>query len=222
MKSAFRFRTLIAASLCVGLAACAGTPKQDLSASSGTSSPQMAGEQLVWSSSQERPAWTMSEPDTEGGYMYFVGVSGNMATENLARNDSMRDATNKVVNYMGTLAKDKFERARVSLGLASTVVDPTEGSRQFEKQLAANVARQLKAKEWYAERWMLPTGNAWKTFVLARMPKETVNESLQNTAEENIRKAQEDAKAAATQTAKKQAEDAAAFWKQMKDQGLID
>jgi hypothetical protein len=140
-------RAVIALSLTAALAACAG---QDLKKEpSGTTSPQVKGEQLVWSSTKERPAWTMSEPETQGNWMYFVGVSGNMATEQLARNDALRDSTGKVVAYLGTLAKDKFERARTSFGLSSTVVDPTEASRQFEKQLAANVARQLKPKGWY-------------------------------------------------------------------------
>jgi transcriptional regulator with AAA-type ATPase domain len=154
--------------------------------------------------------------------MYFVGVSGRLASEQLARDDAMRDSTNKVVSYLGTLAKDKFERARISFGLSSTVVDPTEASRRFEKQLAANVTRQFKAKEWYGERWVLETGTAWKMFVLARMPQENVNQALAQTAEENIKQAQEDAKWAATETAKQQAKDAAEFWQQMKEEGLVD
>lgn len=206
--------------LAAALAGCAGT--QDLKASSGVASPSVSGERLEWSSAPQRPAWTMSEPETEGGYMYFVGISGNLATEQLARNDALRDSTNKVVAYMGTLAKDKFERARTSFGLASTVVDPTEASREFERQLAANVAKQLKPKEWYGERWTLPTGTAWKYFVLARMPDGVVAESLSNTADDNIRRAQEQARASATEQAKQQAADAEKFWKQMKDQGLTD
>jgi len=211
-------RALLVLALGVGLAACASTP----TTAPSVASPQIQGEQMVWSSAPQRPAWTMSEPEGDGGYLFFVGLSGNLATEQLARNDALRDATNKVVAYLGTLAKDKFERARTSFGLASTAVDPTEASRQFEKQLAANVAKQLKASEWYEERWQLTTGSAWKVFLLAKMPKEVVNQSLENTAEENIAAAQEQAKKAATDVAKQQAEDAAAFWKKMKEDGLME
>ncbi len=217
------FRLIVLGAAAAALSACAASqPKTDLKASAGVASPQAMGEQMVWSSSKERPAWTMSEPDSEGGYMYFVGVSGDLATEQLARNDALRDATQKVVSYLGTMAKDKFERARTSFGLASSTVDPTEASRQFEKQLAANVAKNLKAKEWYEERWQRKDGTSWKAFVLARMPTQVVNEAAKRTAEENLQKAQEEAKRAATEQAKKQAEDAAAFWKQMKEQGLVE
>jgi hypothetical protein len=210
-----------AVGLALTLSACAG-PNKEMTASSGLTSPQAPGEKLLWSSAPGRPNWTMSEPETEKGFQYFVGLSGDYATENLARDDALRNATTRVVQYMGALAKDKFERARTSFGLASTVVDPTEAARQFEKQLSANVARQLKPKEWYIEQWQKPTGFGYKAFVLARMPTESVNESLKNTAEDNVRKAQEDAKKAATETAKKQAEDAADFWKKMKEQGLVE
>jgi len=218
------YRTMIFGALCVTLAACAGSePKNNVNMQPpGIKSPELKGEKLEWSSRAERPAWTMSEPDTEGEFMYFVGISGNTATEVLSRDDALRNSTSNVVKYLGTLAKDKFERARTSFGLSSGVVDPSEGARQFEKQLAANVAKQLKAKEWYSERWTLPTGSAWKTFVLARIPRSSVNDTLSRTAEENIDKAKNEAKAAATEAAKKQAEDAAEFWEKMKEQGLVD
>lgn len=214
-------RHLAAAVALLALGACAGTEKP-VGAPSGVVSPEVQGEKLLWSSMPSRPTWVGVEPDPDSEFLYFVGLSGDFATENLARDDAVRNANLRVVQYMGALAKDKFERARTSFGLASTVVDPTEAARQFEKQLSANVARQLKPKEWYEERWQKPTGNAWKAFLLARMPKQALNENMRNTAEDNIRKAQEDAKQAATDVAKKQAEDAAKFWQQMKDQGVTE
>lgn len=221
MRTPSPWLPIAAAGLALGLSACSG-PNKEMNAPSGLTSPQVPGERLLWSSAPSRPNWSMSEPEPEKGFQYFVGLSGDYATENLARDDALRNATTRVVQYMGALAKDKFERARTSFGLSSTVIDPTEASREFEKQLAANVARQLKPKEWYVEQWQKPTGYAWKAFLLARMPTEAVNDSLKNTAEDNIRKAQEDAKRAATEVAKKQAEDAADFWKKMKEQGLVE
>lgn len=218
-----RLRTVLVAAFGLALFACAGPKKGTVGEQAPPSaSPQAPNERLLWSSLPHRPAWTLSEPEPESGFHFFVGISGDYATENLARDDALRSATTRAVQYMGTLAKDRFERARTSFGLSSTVVDPTEASRQFERQLSAAAAKQLKPKEWYLEQWQKPTGYSFRAFLLARMPKAPVDESLRTTADDNLRKAQDDARAAATQTAKRQAEDAAEFWQKMKDQGFTE
>lgn len=172
---------------------------------------------------QQRPEWVMNEPEVEGNDLYFVGISAVHATEKNARNDARRDATNSVVQYLGTLAKTKYEQATVSYGLSSQVVDPTTASRQFEKQVAANVATRMKTTKWYMERETDSIGKkGYKYFTLAKIPKDSLNEAFQNTAEQNMKDAQERAAKAATAQAKKQAEDQAKFWTDMKQQGVVE
>lgn len=184
--------------------------------------PPGVDEKLIWSSESKRPGWTLEEPETAGGIMAFVGLSGSYATEQQGREDAKRNAVNSVVNYTGTLVKDKFERARVTFGLDSTVMDPTTSARAFEKQLAVNVARQVKAKKWYIERWQTPTGIAHRVFVLAQVPQSVVDESLKTTARDMARRAEQQAKEAGDEIAKRQAEKAAEFWRQMQEQGLVE
>ncbi len=184
--------------------------------------PTGVDEQLIWSSAPQRPGWTMEEPDTINGRMSFVGLSGSMATEKAAREDARRNAVNGVVAYMGTLAKDKFERARVSFGLESTVVDPTSSSRAFEKQLAVNIANRVKPKKWYAEKWQTLTGIGYRVFVLAHVPMDSMDESYKSMARDMAKNAENNAKQAADNIAKAQAEKAADFWKQMQSQGLVE
>lgn len=184
--------------------------------------PEGVDEKLIWSSESKRPGWTLEEPSTQKGIMNFVGLSGNYATEQQGREDAKRNAISSVVSYTGTLVKDKFERARVSFGLDSSVVDPTTSARAFEKQLAVNIARQVKPKKWYIERWQTPTGIAHRVFVWAEVPQAAVDETLKGTARDMARKAEQQAKEAGDEIAKRQAEKAAEFWKQMQEQGLVE
>ncbi len=184
--------------------------------------PEGVDEKLIWSSEPKRPGWTLKEPETANGLMSFVGLSGSYATEKQGREDAKRNAISIVVSYTGTLAKDKFKRAVVSFGLDSSVVDPTISAITFEKQLAVNIARRVKAKEWYIEKWQTPTGIAYRVFVWAQVPQDTIDDTLKGTARDMARKAEQQAKEAADEIAKRQAEKAAEFWKQMQEQGLLE
>jgi hypothetical protein len=187
-----------------------------------TAPPPDPIEQLIWSSAPQRPAWTMEEPTTEDGKLWFVGLSGKYATEQLAREDARRNATGSVVKYMGTLVKDKFERARVSFGLESDVIDPTASIREYEKQLSVNMANRVKMKTWYQEKWQTPTGTANVAFVLAQVPLEALDETYKQTARNMAKDAERKAKEAGDAVAKQQAEKAADFWKQMQEQGVAE
>ncbi len=199
---------------------CAGTPAPTASVQPPTT-PQ-SSEQLLYSSSPERPGWTMEEPDTVNGVMTFVGVSNRYATEKGSREDARRNATSGVVKYMGILVKDKFEQASVNYGLDSSVIDPTTSARQFEKQLAVNMARKVKVKKWYMEKWQTPTGIGYQTFAMTNVPMQAIDESFKATAKDMQKKAEQKAKEEADVIAKKQTEKAAEFWKQMQDQGLVE
>jgi len=187
--------------------------------------PQVADdihEKLIYSTAPERPAWTMEEPDTVDGVMTFIGTSKRHAAEQSAREDARRNTIEAVVKYMGTLAKDKFEAARVTYGLESSVIDATESAREFQKQLSTNMATNVKFKSWYGEKWQTPTGIGWQYFAKALVPQEAVDGTFKKSAADQARKAEQQAKEAADAIAKQQAEKAVDFWKQMQEQGLTE
>lgn len=184
--------------------------------------PQDPQEKLIWSSATERPAWIYNEPATEKGLMYFVGLSNKYATEKLAREDARRNATESVVKYMGTLVKNKFERVSTDFGLAGDVVNPTMSAKEFEKQLAVNMASRVKVKQWYIEKWKAPTGVGIQAFLLAQVPQKSVEGAYKETAKKMERKAQQKVKEANDEVAKAQAVKAVDFWKQMQEQGIIE
>ncbi|PLY12630.1 MAG: hypothetical protein C0624_00535 [Desulfuromonas sp.] len=210
-------RKLHGITLLLGLALLAGC------ASSGVNAPTPGQEALIWSSEAQRPGWTMMEPEgVEDGLLTFVGTSLRHATEQGAREDARRNVTSAVVKYMGTLVKDKFEKASVSYGLDSSVIDPTSSARQFEKQLATNLDGQVKPKNWYAEKWQTPTGIGYQYFVEAKVPANALGDEFKKLAKQQARDAEKKAKEAADATAKAQAEKASEFWKKMQEENLVE
>ena len=170
----------------------------------------------------ERPDWVYNEPSEEAGTLSFVGMSNVHASEQNARKDARRDAINNVVQYLGTMAKTKFEQVTQSYGLSSQIVDPTTAAQQFEKQMSANLAREMKTKTWHPEREKKSGVWGYKYFVLAQIPKSSIDNSFRKSLDQNIKKQQEEAEKAATQKAKEQSENAIDMFRKMKKEGLME
>ncbi|MDF1579451.1 MAG: hypothetical protein P1P74_01590 [Desulfuromonadales bacterium] len=195
----------------------------------GTVQPEMKAamdtEELIQTSQPQRPVWTMSIPDAEGGKMFFVGTSDRYKTEASARESAGRGVTEEVVKYMGTLVKKKFEEAKVSYGQESDAIDPTAAAREFTKQLATNMAKRVKVKEYYFEKYRNPTGSYFQYFALGYVPTEEIDLAYKDTVKNMAReanKAAQKAKEENDEFAKRQAEKQAAFFKDMQEQGLIE
>ena len=170
----------------------------------------------------ERPDWVYNEPSEDDGILSFVGMSAVHASEQNARNDARRNATNNVVQYLGTMAKTKFEQVTQSYGLSSQIVDPTTAAQQFEKQMSANLAREMKTKTWHPEREKKSGVWGYKYCVLAEIPKASIENSFRKSLDQNIKKQQEEAEKAATQKAKEQSENAIDMFRKMKKEGLME
>ncbi len=126
------------------------------------------------------------------------------------------------MTFIGTLAKNKYEKALTTFGLSSTVVNPTESLRNYEKHFTSNVARQIKPIEWYIEKWRTKTGIAYRTYVMCGIPVEAINESFKENADVNMKEAEKKAKETADEVAKQQTQKAIEFWKSMKESGVLE
>jgi len=180
------------------------------------------GEKLLWASQPKQPEWIYKEPPQEKGYLTFVGLSKDHATQQESRKDALRNAQNKVVEYIGTLAKSKFEKISSSYSVSSKIIDPTNATRDYEKYFAANFASQVKEKEAYVEKWLISEVIAWRSFLLTKVPEAVINKSLQNFAKENANKAQAMAKEAETGAAREQAQMSNDFFKEMGAKPLLE
>jgi hypothetical protein len=170
----------------------------------------------------QRPAWTMNVPEVEGSDLYFVGISAVYASEQDARDNAMVNATKRVIEYIGTEAKSKFERARVSHGLASDAIDPVGATRDFQRQVSENATSQVKPSKFYLEKEQTPTGSGYKYFVLAKVPKAALNDAFANVLQGEKDKATQAALDARDEKARTQAQKAADMWADMEAQGVID
>ena len=171
---------------------------------------------------EERPDWIYNDVSNEDGQLSFVGLSNVHLSEKNARNDARRDATNNVMQYLGTMATFKFEELSVSYGLSSEIVDPTESSQKFQKQIADNVARRLKTKKWHMEREKIKGELGYKYFVLAVIPNSVIENSFKKSLDKNIEEQQKELKSAATEKAKTQAEQAIEMFRKAKKEGLMN
>lgn len=171
---------------CFVFSGCATTPK-------GRVSPveKPIEEKLIWSSQDRRPEWSINEPYSEGEFLLFVGLSDKLETEKEAREDAQQAAINNVVKYIGVDVKDKFQKIQTSYGLSTDIIDPAVATRRLEEHLSAAVARKVKAREWYIERWKWKyrthSQYCYSVFVLCQVPKEEPDKVIQ----EQIKRQQE-------------------------------
>ncbi len=186
-----------------------------------TKESEIGGEKLLWSSQPDRPDWIYKEPALKDGYLAFVGLSGDYATEKLSRDDAMRNFRLRIVEYLGTMAKSKFEEVSTSFGLASNVIDPTDATRSYQKFLSANITREVKENEVYVEKWNTPTGIAYRSFILTKVRRSVIEDLMKNFAKDNIEKAKEAARNAADEMARDQAQKAKEFWEEMESGTLM-
>lgn len=172
---AFRIALFAFFTLFIG---CATVPKEKIPVA-----PKPVQEKLIWCSQEKRPEWLENEPYKEEENLLFIGISDRLATEKEARDNALRAATSRIVGFIGTDVKDKFERLQTSYGLSTDIIDPTIATRRFEEQFSEAVARRVKAKEWYIEKYEVkykrqPPGTYYLVYVLAFVPETEINREI--------------------------------------------
>ena len=183
--------------------------------------PVTPGEKLIWTTHDKRPGWTVSEPETIEGELAFVGLSSKHAMENEARKDAMRDATDSIVKYIGTLAQEKFQKLQTSFGLSDSIMNPSEATRNFQEQLSAAFASKVKAKEWYIEKWLDDLKQTYyKVYVLAKVPKESIDQAYKDMADSQLDSLRKKRDEETEEKAKNQFENAMKAFEQAKEQGF--
>jgi hypothetical protein len=164
--------------LFISLTGCATAPKEKISVA-----PQPVEEKIIWCQPEKRPDWLEKEPYKEKENLLFIGISDKLATEKDARDNALRAAISRVVGFIGIDVKDKFERLQTSYGLSTDIIDPAIATRRFEEQFSEAVARRVKAKEWYIEKYEVkykrqPPGTYYLVYVLAFVPEAEINREI--------------------------------------------
>ena len=172
---------------------------------------------------KERPDWIYDEEAAEGNdQVTVVGVSKYHSTERSARKYARRQASNEICAYMGTIVKNKFEEILLSSGLESEILDETNAANETTKQLCTNMVRRLKSKKWHMEQKIINGKVGIQYYVLAAVPMSEIDKAYKKAAGKNIKNQQKEAENAASEKAKKQAEQAIELFKKAKKEGLYN
>lgn len=149
-----------------------------LAGCSSTMAPPKHGEELVWSSADGRPAWTVNPPriwpeDEDVEYVHVVGQSDPYRSERSARESAMQAAFTEAARQIGMSARQEVERRRTSAGSPDSdgTLDTEVEVETVTRQLAHHYISRLEAEQWYVERWKERDGDSvWHAWVKARMP----------------------------------------------------
>ena len=181
---------------------------------SGCSTPPEIGHPNVLNQSEiPAPDWINTVPEAAQGFATFVGRSSATASERLAMDQARQDVIQQAVEYLGGFAERDFEQRRTSMGLESSVLDPTAAARDLRDYVAQNFVSQILTKATYWEYRRTPGGDAYFGYVLIPFP---INQSMTSFAEQQITAAQQRVRDAQTDEAKKPAQDALEFWETTK------
>ncbi len=171
---------------------------------------------------KERPDWIYNEEASEeNNQVTVVGVSKYHSTERSARKYARRQATNEICAYMGTAVKNRFEELLLSAGMDSDLLDESNAGSETTKQLCTNLVRRLKTKKWHMEQKIINGKVGFQYYVLAAVPNSEIDNAFKKSVSKNIKNQQREAENAATEKAKKQAEQAIELLKRAKKEGLM-
>ncbi len=130
-------------------------------------------------STSQPPVWVINNPEFDGKFRYFVGLSEErVASEKDARNEAYANAVNKIVKYTGIDVKiiDEYV-SEVLSQKSSKVIDPTVSSKEQVIQRAEALLRTIKEKQYYTETFQNPSDDdrsLYKVSVLVSIEKNEI------------------------------------------------
>lgn len=106
--------------------------------------------------------WTHEIPERAGG-QFFVGISPEVATEDIARDIAMRHARQQAIKYLGTTIS-------TSSTSEANMFDGYTKDERVVSESAQGIAKLIKGRRYKTERIETTKGWKWKVKVLAWFP----------------------------------------------------
>jgi|JI10StandDraft_1071094.scaffolds.fasta_scaffold49504_3 hypothetical protein len=179
------------------------------------------GEKLMFRSHDTAPAWRFKEVESDDKFHYFTGLSAKVATEKLGREDALNNNIQNVVKYYGVAFKEKLESIMTSYKLDSEIVDPTNVQRKFSSQVTDGLAKRVKPKEWYVERWQNNLNENWfQVYLFATVPVKYVKDAYDDQMDKAIDDFKKKRDRANEVKAKRQYQNAMDAFKKAKEDGF--
>ncbi len=145
------------------------------------------------------PEWTVRPMkfDTKEAKA-FCGVSHNVSSEALARDNALENARKQIVDAMGTYGKHVIDQVISAVGTAGSVLDPALIGDDANKLVSEGMVK-TRAKEFHIEKWARtkPGGEIdfyYKAYVLVlwnnKDAEEAVAESIRRQSEAKVSQAE--------------------------------
>lgn len=137
--------------------------------------PAPIGDELVWTSDDERPGWTvdMPEPD-DGKSLVFVGQSLYHSTERSARTNAEVDASSKAATYLAHQLNRNYNQITSGSALEDETQNNSVEIYETVELTADQVLAKMETEDTYIEMWRRGTGTFWKIYVKTRLPKSRI------------------------------------------------
>lgn len=193
---------------------CSSTPGRPDAAPS-------ADDEMISKSHEDQPEWLYTEPESDSEYHYFTGMSAKMATEKNGREDALNNALQNVVKYLGSAYEERLQKISTSYGLSSEIIDPTEASRNFQENTTKGLAKKVKAKSYYIEKWKTSADEAYYLVrLLTKVPRSAVDEAFDDTIDSELERLKSERDKINDQKARAQFEKAMDAFKKAKEEGF--
>lgn len=134
--------------------------------------PAPIGDELIWSSAKDRPAWTVDAPDPNSGdKLVFVGQSLYHGTERAARTNAEVDASSKAATFLSHQLKRNYLQTSDGTAQDGQVHNLEVNINETVELSADQVLAKMTAEDWYLEMWRKGGQTFWKAYVKTRLPK---------------------------------------------------
>lgn len=134
--------------------------------------PAPIGDELVWSSAENRPAWTVDAPNPDSGdQLVFVGQSLYHGTERAARTNAEVDASSKAATFLSHNLKRNYLQTSEGTAQDGQVHNLEVNINENVELSADHLLAKMRAEDWYLEMWRKGGQTFWKAYVKTRLPR---------------------------------------------------
>lgn len=180
MKMNTLYKAITAVALGASLVGCSSTgsnsDKSDI-INNATYERAPIAEEVVWSTQESRPGWTVEQTVTDGEFYFFVGESSRFATEKGAKQNARLNASAKASQYFSNEAEVRAMEERSSAGSSTGYGDEKVKTLNVETMHSRALVNKINPDKWYLEMWRDKKGKSfWKAYVLSSIVAKDANE----------------------------------------------
>ena len=146
-----------------------------LAACSTSFKPAPIGDELVWSSEKDRPAWTVKSPEVDQGADYvFTGQSLYHATERSAKMNAEVDASTAAARYLSRQSTQNYAEVTEGIAKEGDIQNGDVAVSNSQTLAADQFLTKMSVQDWYLEQWRKGNQTFWKAYVKTAMPKNRI------------------------------------------------